>query len=67
MIKKKKCLPDLRTSDEFWKKQRDQITIAQLAFIRHVTTQAIRKAIREGRIKATKIGKQWVIRRKDVS
>ena len=51
----------------FWRKQRDQITVFQLAQIRKVTPQAIRKAINEGRIKAEKIGKQWVIRRADVS
>lgn len=51
----------------FWKKQRDQITVAQLACMRQVTSQAIRKAIFDGRINATKIGKQWVIRRADVS
>ena len=37
------------------------VSVSQLAIICHVTPQAIRKAIRAGRIKAFKLGKQWVV------
>lgn len=41
------------------------VSVSQLAKIRKVTPQAIRKAIKEKRIKARRIGKQWVINLKD--
>jgi len=38
------------------------VSITQLAKIKGHSPQAIRKAIKTGRIKAFKIGKQWVVR-----
>lgn len=41
------------------------VSVSQLAKIRGVSPQAIRKAIESGRIKARKIGQQWVINIQD--
>jgi len=38
------------------------VSVSQLAKIKGHSPQAIRKAIKVGRIKASKIGNQWVIK-----
>lgn len=44
------------------KKKKRLVSVSQLAKMKGVTRQAIRKAIVEGRIKgAKKVGEQWVI------
>lgn len=39
------------------------VTVSQFAKLKGVTTQAIRKAIKEKRIWAEKVGCQWIIGR----
>ena len=56
MTKKKRSSVDSRLFEGYW-------TVTQLAARRGVTVQAIRKAIYEGRIAASKLGHYWLIRR----
>ena len=42
---------------------RDYYTVSQLAKKRGVTSQAIRKAIKEGRVPGAKLGHYWLIRK----
>ena len=43
----------------------DLVSVSQLARIKGHSSQAIRKAIKKGRIKAFKVGSQWVINIRD--
>lgn len=40
---------------------KELVSVSQYARIRNVTVQAVRKAIKEGRLTAGKIGNQWVL------
>ena len=50
---------------EPWKQNRF-ITVTQAAELRGVTRQAIWLLIKNGRLKATKVGNQWLLDRKQV-
>jgi excisionase family DNA binding protein len=54
--KKKRSSHDSKLFDSYY-------TVTQFAKKHCVTPQAIRKAIKEGRIEATKLGHYWLIRR----
>ena len=42
------------------------LTVTQVAEMRGISRQAVLESISRGTLKATKIGNQWLIRRKDV-
>lgn len=42
-------------------KPKNLVSVSQLAKLKGQTPQAIRKAIKERRIKAFKVGEQWVV------
>jgi excisionase family DNA binding protein len=45
---------------------KDYLTVTQVAEMRHVSRQAVLESIARGTLPATRMGQQWLVRRKDV-
>ena len=45
---------------------KDYLTVPEFARLAGVTDQAVRKAIAEKRIKAEKVGRQWLIKKREL-